>query len=99
MSEVPNLRPIRERQLLSQVGLAAIAEIPPTSISHFEAGTRDPSLPTLRKLADALGCSADELMGRQKPDHVVAERNMLARRMAMIARLAAVPDVANVKVA
>lgn len=86
-----NLREIRERQHLSQVKLAQIAGLQASSISHFEAGTRVPNVPNLCKLADALGCSTDELLGRVRPDHIVAERNLLSRKLAMIRRLAEVP--------
>ena len=36
------------------------------SVSHFETGHRFPNAESLRRLADALGVSADYLLGRVK---------------------------------
>jgi transcriptional regulator with XRE-family HTH domain len=87
MSAVPGLRELREEQHLTQAKLAGIAGLPSSSIAHFEAGGRSPSVESLVKLADALGCSADELLGRKVPDHAIAERNSLMRRIWMIRRI------------
>lgn len=84
-----NLRPIRERQGLSQAKLAELSETDAAVISRYEAGTRCPAWATALRLADALGCSLDELAGRIEPTHVVAERNRLIARLNMIARIAA----------
>lgn len=48
----------------SQAELGAKAGLPPTSIAHFEAGSRKPSFDTLRKLANALEVTTDYLLGR-----------------------------------
>jgi len=61
-------RTIRERRGLTQVALGQRAGIAPASISHFETGQRVPSLESLVKLADALGVSVDELLGRVPED-------------------------------
>lgn len=58
------LRATRERRELEQIELSALCGIPATSISHFEAGRRKPSLVNLRNLADALQVSIDYLLGR-----------------------------------
>lgn len=58
------LRRARETRRLSQADLAAKAELPASSISHFEAGSRKPSLESLRHLVVALEVSADVLLGR-----------------------------------
>ena len=58
------LREMRELRKLEQAELAARAGVPSTSISHFEAGRRKPSLVNLRNLADALRVSIDYLVGR-----------------------------------
>lgn len=64
-----NLFPLRLRETrnlrgLDQVDLGELANIPATSISHFELSKRKPSLDNLRKLADALQVSIDYLLGR-----------------------------------
>lgn len=48
----------------SQSRLAEEAKLPPSSIAHFETGTRKPSFDTLRRLANALEVSTDYLLGR-----------------------------------
>ena len=58
------LRTVREHRQLDQIELASLSGIPSTSISHFEAGRRKPSLVSLRSLADALQVSIDYLLGR-----------------------------------
>ncbi len=58
------LRQIREHRGLTQTDLARRVEMQPSSIGHFEAGRREPSLQNLIKLADGLGCSLDALAGR-----------------------------------
>lgn len=58
------LRETRNKRDLEQSQLAEKSGIPATSISHFEAGRRKPSLINLGNLADALNVSIDYLMGR-----------------------------------
>jgi transcriptional regulator with XRE-family HTH domain len=48
----------------SQSRLAEEAKLPPSSIAHFETGTRKPSFDTLRRIANALEISTDYLLGR-----------------------------------
>ena len=84
-----NLRAIRERQGMTQAKLAELAGTDAAVISHYEAGTRGPAWSTAIRLADALGCSLDELAGRIEPTHAGAERNRAVGRLNMIARIAA----------
>ena len=59
------LRTAREElRKWSQSKLAEQAKLPPSSIAHFETGTRKPSFDTLRRLANALEVSTDYLLGR-----------------------------------
>ncbi len=68
------LREWRERRLLSQRELAARAGVTQGSIARIERGHHRPRLSTVRKLAEALEVSPDELVdwdaeGRQdEPD-------------------------------
>lgn len=48
----------------SQSELATRAGMPPSSIAHFETGSRKPSFDTLRRLANALEVTTDYLLGR-----------------------------------
>jgi transcriptional regulator with XRE-family HTH domain len=58
------LRAARDLRGYSQSVLAERAKMPPTSIAHFEAGSRKPSFDTLRRLANALEVTTDYLLGR-----------------------------------
>ncbi len=58
------LKKSREIRGLSQASLAKKADVPPSAISHFEAGERKPSFETLRRLAEALEVTIDFLLGR-----------------------------------
>lgn len=58
------LKAARELREWSQSDLASRAEMPPSSIAHFEAGSRKPSFDTLRRLANALEVTSDYLLGR-----------------------------------
>jgi transcriptional regulator with XRE-family HTH domain len=58
------LRAARDLRGWSQSELAARAGMPPSSIAHFEAGSRKPSFDTLRRLAIALEVTTDYLLGR-----------------------------------
>lgn len=58
------LKAARDLRELSQGELGTRASLPPSSIAHFEAGSRKPSFDTLRKLANALEITTDYLLGR-----------------------------------
>lgn len=49
---------------MSQAELARATGLPPSSIAHFEGGSRKPSFDNLRKLATALDVTTDYLLGR-----------------------------------
>jgi transcriptional regulator with XRE-family HTH domain len=62
------LKSAREMRKLTQNELGQRANLPATSIAHFEAGSRKPSFDNLRKLATALEVTTDYLLGRvEKP--------------------------------
>ena len=58
------LKAARELRQVNQSDLAEKTGLPPTSISHFEAGSRKPSFDNLRRLAEQLNVTADYLLGR-----------------------------------
>jgi transcriptional regulator with XRE-family HTH domain len=58
------LKAARDLRHLSQTDLAAKAELPASSVSHFESGARKPSFDNLKKLATALNVTTDYLLGR-----------------------------------
>ncbi|WP_369726353.1 helix-turn-helix domain-containing protein [Bradyrhizobium sp. LLZ17] len=58
------LKAARELRGLSQSQLAAKADLPPSSVSHFESGARKPSFENLKRLSAALDVTTDYLLGR-----------------------------------
>ncbi len=61
------LKQLREERGLSQVKLAARADLNPATVNQIERGMRDASPGTLRKLADALDVSLVELLETDSP--------------------------------
>jgi len=57
------LRTLRERQGLQQTELEKRAGIRPNNVSNWELGFAYPQVRALIKLAHALNCSTDELLG------------------------------------
>jgi transcriptional regulator with XRE-family HTH domain len=58
------LKAARDLRKWSQGDLASRAGMPPSSIAHFESGSRKPSFDTLRRLANSLEVTTDYLLGR-----------------------------------
>ena len=61
------LKELRLRQNLSQARLAAAAGVSPRALQNWEYGTRTFDIESAVRLADALGISLDELVGREPP--------------------------------
>ncbi len=61
-----NVTALRRRRDLSQEKLAALAQIPRSTITHMESGSGNPSLTNLCKLASALGVSIESLLSRPR---------------------------------
>ncbi len=62
-----SIKKLRNKLNMSQDQLAKKANIPFSTLVKIEAGyTRNPSIETLIKIADAFGISIDELVGRNK---------------------------------
>lgn len=73
------LREAREMRDWSQSNLGAKAGLPPSSIAHFESGSRKPSFDTLHRLANALEITTDYLLGRVDQPNVAEEGDPLFR--------------------
>jgi transcriptional regulator with XRE-family HTH domain len=63
MSE--RLQRLRQRAGLSQSQLARAAGIPIRTLQEWEQARRSPGLEAAGRIADALGCTLDELAGRK----------------------------------
>jgi len=75
------LKIARELRALSQTQLATNAGLPPSSVSHFEAGARKPSLDNLKRLAVALNVTTDFLLGRAETPEASGTAGKLHRDM------------------
>jgi len=61
-----NIKRIRMQKGLSQDKLAKLANVTLTTLVKLESGSNDnPTIKTLKKIADALEISIDELIGRK----------------------------------
>jgi len=61
-----NIRRFRLKKGLSQEKLARLADISTVTLVKIEAGVaKEPTITTVTKIADALGISIDELVGRK----------------------------------
>lgn len=63
----------------NQSELAKKANLPPSSIAHFEIGSRKPSFDNLRRLAIALDVTTDYLLGRVDSPEMSAPGDPLFR--------------------
>ncbi len=73
------LRDAREMRDWSQNDLGTEAGLPPSSIAHFETGSRKPSFDTLHRLANALEVTTDYLLGRVDQPNVAEDGDPLFR--------------------
>ena len=64
---------MRVRAKMTQAELAFAVSVAQPSISDYETGNKNPSLKTLCKLARALGCTVDELIGGDGDEKESAE--------------------------
>lgn len=75
------LRSVRELRGWTQAELAQRAGLPPTSISHFEGGTRKPSFDNLRRLSKALDVQTDYLLGVVDSADATSSASRIARHL------------------
>ncbi|WP_059105918.1 helix-turn-helix domain-containing protein [Shouchella shacheensis] len=59
---------LRNKQNLTQAGLADKIGISRASLSHYEKSRREPDYATLKKLADFFDVSTDYILGRDQQD-------------------------------
>ena len=58
-----NLKIARERKGISQKEMAESIGVAKSTYSLYESGNREPNVQTIKKIADILSVSADELLG------------------------------------
>lgn len=64
MSVLFRIKELRLQRNITQAEFAALLGSKQNTISQWESGTRHPSSSVLPRLADALGCTIDELYER-----------------------------------
>lgn len=62
MTIATNLKTLRDKRGLTQTQLADLAGLGINQVSRIERGTSKPELETIKKLAIALHCTADDLI-------------------------------------
>ena len=68
-----NLRAGRERKNMTQKDVADNIGVAKSTYSLYESGNREPNVQTIKKLADLLNVSADDLLGlNQEPTTIAA---------------------------
>ena len=58
-----NLKIARERKGISQKDMAESIGVAKSTYSLYESGNREPNVQTIKRIADILNVSADELLG------------------------------------
>lgn len=58
------LKELRASKHMRQADLAKMLNVQPTAISNYELGVREMDAPTIHRLCDIFGCTADYLLGR-----------------------------------
>ena len=69
------IKKYREEKKMTQVEVAEVLGVKPATISKYEAGTLEPNIESLKKLAELFGISVDELLKEDKLD--VSKINVL----------------------
>lgn len=67
-----NLKIARERKGLSQKDIAEGIGVAKSTYSLYESGNREPNVQTIKKIADMLNVSADELLGLEEEPQTIA---------------------------
>ncbi len=65
--ELPNLKTMRLRRLITQRELAARAGLTVASVSRIETGTTRARISTVWRLAEALNVDPDDLLANDEP--------------------------------
>ena len=66
LKEARPKRNVSEKEVADQIGVAT------TTYSLYESGNREPSVQTIKKIADVLNVSADELLGLSEQPTTIA---------------------------
>lgn len=67
-----NLQKARERKNMTQKEVAERIGVAKSTYSLYESGNREPNVQTIKKIADLLNVSADELLGIDESQVTIA---------------------------
>lgn len=67
-----NLRRARENKGYTQKDVAEYIGVAKSTYSLYESGNREPNVQTIKKIADFLSVSADDLLGIDDEPHTIA---------------------------
>lgn len=67
-----NLKNAREKRGLSQKDVAEKIGVAKSTYSLYESGNREPNVQTIKKIADLLKITADELLGLDEEPQTIA---------------------------
>ena len=63
-----NLKNYREKKKLTQIDLAGLVNVTSQTVWRWENGEREPSIEIIKKIAEVLACSIDELLNDDTDD-------------------------------
>ncbi len=69
MSVGERIRHLREEKKLLQMDVAEQAGISQAMLSQIERGTKNPSLQVAKEISKIIGCSLDDLIAENNPNH------------------------------
>ena len=67
-----NLKIAREREKITQKDMAERIGVAKSTYSLYESGSREPNVQTIKKIADILNVTADELLGLENEPVTIA---------------------------
>ena len=70
------MKEIRKAQNLSQTYIGNLCGVTKSTISQYENGKREPDITTLKKIAAALNCTVDYLLGNDEQDDVIEQKKL-----------------------
>lgn len=71
------IKSYRENKKMTQNEIASILEVSPATVSKYEAGTLEPNIESLKRLAELFGISIDELLRDDKEKIDTSKINVL----------------------
>ena len=70
---------VRQQKKMSQNELAELSGVMQKNISRYEQDTSVPSATALKKIADALGVTADYLLGENEEEVLIQDKELLQK--------------------